>query len=130
MSVIAPDAAASRELYIGALGLPLHPSSDGDYWYTQELEGTKHLGVWPLSQAAQACFGAPEWPSECPVPQVSIEFDVADADAVHEAADELQRAGHELLHPVRTEPWGQTIVRVISPEGVLVGVSFAPSLHP
>jgi uncharacterized glyoxalase superfamily protein PhnB len=38
---------------------------------------------------------------------VSIEFDVADADSVQSAAEELAAAGHELLHPVRQEPWGR-----------------------
>jgi hypothetical protein len=55
------------------------------------------LGVWPLSQAAQACFGTAEWPADRPVPQVSLEFDVADAEAVAAAAQELQDACHELL---------------------------------
>jgi hypothetical protein len=27
------------------------------------------------------------------------------------------------------EPWGQTVARFISPEGVLVGLSYAPWLH-
>ena len=55
------------------------------------------MGVWPLSQAAQACFGTAEWPADRPVPQVSLEFDVADAEAVAAAAQELQDACHELL---------------------------------
>jgi hypothetical protein len=49
-----------------------------DYAYTQRLEGTKHFGLWPLWEAANACFGMTEWPAEIPVPQVSIEFEVAD----------------------------------------------------
>jgi hypothetical protein len=28
---------------------------------------------------AEECFGTQRWPAERPVPQVSIEFDVADA---------------------------------------------------
>jgi len=59
-------------------------------------------------------------------PQVSLEFDVADADAVHGAADELVADGYEVLHPVREEPWGQTVVRLQSPEGPIIGVSHAP----
>ena len=64
-----------------------------------------------------------------PVPQVSIEFDVADAAAVDAAAQELQQAGYRLLHPAREEPWGQTVTRLQSPEGAIVGISYAPSLH-
>ena len=57
------------------------------------------------SQAAQACFGSEEWPSERPVPQASIEFEVEDADAVQAGAEELRRDGFALLHDARTEPW-------------------------
>jgi hypothetical protein len=35
----------------------------------------------PKVQAAQACFGTPDWPVKRPVPQASVEFEVADADA-------------------------------------------------
>ena len=80
-------------------------------------------------KVATACFGTPEWPAERPVPQVSIEFDVADATAVVAAADELQRTGYELLHAAREEPWGQTVARLQSLEGAIVGISYAPVLH-
>ena len=128
-AVIAPDPPKSRELYVEALGLPLTAGEDGEYWHSEKIAGSKHFGVWPLSQAAEACFGTPTWPADRPVPQVSLEFDVADAGAVQAAADELVAAGYEVLHRVREEPWGQTVVRLQSPEGSIVGVSFAPSLH-
>ena len=57
------------------------------------------------------------------MPQVSLEFDVADAAAVAAAAQELQDAGHDLLHPPREEPWGQTVARLQSPEGAIVGMA-------
>jgi hypothetical protein len=85
--------------------------------------------VWPLAQAAQACFGRPEWPADRTVPQASIEFEVNDADAVAAAGTELERAGFTRLHPARTEPWGQTVARLLSSEGLIVGLSYAPSLH-
>jgi catechol 2,3-dioxygenase-like lactoylglutathione lyase family enzyme len=129
LAVIAPDPPASRKLYVDSLGLPLARRDDGEYWASEEISGCKHFAVWPLSQAAEACFGTPQWPAERPVPQVSIEFDVTDAAAVAAAAQELQQAGYELLHPVRTEPWGQTVARLQSLEGVIVGISYAPALH-
>jgi hypothetical protein len=61
--------------------------------------------------------------------QVSIEFDVANAAAVGPAARELQQAGCELLRPPREEPWGQMVARLQSPEGAVVGISYAPVLH-
>lgn len=41
---------------------------------------------------------------------------------------ELEQAGYELLHP-REEPWGQTVARLESPEGAVVGISYAPAPH-
>jgi catechol 2,3-dioxygenase-like lactoylglutathione lyase family enzyme len=129
IAVIAPDPPASRKLYVNALGLPLASGSDGEYIHSEQIGGCKHFGVWPLSQAAEACFGTAKWPTERPVPQVSIEFDVADRQAVRAAAQELAQAGYELLHPVREEPWGQTVARLQSLEGAIIGISYAPSLH-
>jgi catechol 2,3-dioxygenase-like lactoylglutathione lyase family enzyme len=128
VAVIAPDPVQSRRLYVDTLGLPL-TSQGGDYFHSELIPGTKHFGVWPLSQAAEACFGNEQWPAHRAVPQVSIEFDVADATRVQAAADELAAAGYELLHPVRQEPWGQTVVRLLSPESAIVGISYVPSMH-
>jgi catechol 2,3-dioxygenase-like lactoylglutathione lyase family enzyme len=128
VAVIAPDPVNSRNLYAGALGLPLQGEGDG-YYHSEQIAGCKSFGIWPLSQAAQACFGADQWPAGRPVPQVSIEFDVADAAAVDPAARELEQAGYELLHGAREEPWGQTVARLQSPEGAIIGISYAPVLH-
>ncbi len=128
LAVIAPDPPQSGRLYVDALGLPLE-GSDPDGYRHAEIDGCKHFGVWPLSQAAEACFGTAQWPADRPVPQVSIEFDVADAQAVGAAAEELQQAGYDLLHPAREEPWGQTVARLQSPEGLIVGISYAAVLH-
>ena len=130
VSVISPDPAASRRLYVDALGLPLEPAqADPEYFHTESLEGTKHFGVWPLREAAEACFGRSEWPADRPVPQASVEFEVADEIAVGAAADELVERGFTLLHGARLEPWGQTVARLQSLEGLIVGLSYAPWLH-
>jgi catechol 2,3-dioxygenase-like lactoylglutathione lyase family enzyme len=130
MALITPDPARSRALYVGALGLPLESAAaDDEYLHSERIAGSKHFGVWPLAQAAQACFGTSDWPAGRPVPQASVEFEVADPDAVQAAADELEAAGHELLHAAREEPWGQTVARLQSVEGAIVGISFAPWLH-
>jgi catechol 2,3-dioxygenase-like lactoylglutathione lyase family enzyme len=129
VAVIAPDPPASRTLYVDALGLPLEGLSGDGYHHSEQIRGCKSFGVWPLAQAAEACFGSAQWPAERPVPQVSIEFDVADAAAVSAAAQDLRQAGHELLHPAREEPWGQTVARLQSPEGAIVGISYTPMFH-
>ena len=128
LAVITADPAASRRLYVDALGLPLRGEEDG-YHHSEQIAGSKSFGIWPLAQAAQACFGTPDWPDEHPVPQASIEFEVAGPDAVGPAAAELADAGFPLLHEARLEPWGQTVARVLSPEGLIIGISYAPSLH-
>jgi catechol 2,3-dioxygenase-like lactoylglutathione lyase family enzyme len=129
IAVIAADPAKSRRLYVDALGLPLEPDQGGDYFHSDQVGGTKHFGVWPLADAARACFGTVEWPADLPVPQVSIEFEVENADAVAAAADELRDQGFQVLHDAREEPWGQTVARLISNEGSIVGISYAPSQH-
>jgi len=126
-AVITADPDSSRRLYVDALGLPL--GGDGGYIHSEDVDGAKHFGVWPLSQAAEACFGTPEWPAGRDRPQASVEFDVESPEAVAAAAEELERAGFELLHAARLEPWGQTVARVLSPEGLIVGVSYVPWMH-
>ncbi len=128
VSVITAEPDASRQLYVQALGLPLERLDD-DYFASERIDGSKHFGVWPLAEAAQACFGTRTWPSDRPVPQASLEFELADAAAVAAGAAELEAGGHRLLHPARTEPWGQTVARLQSIEGLIVGLSFAPWLH-
>ena len=129
IAMIAPDPPRSRALYVDTLGLPLTDDGDSGYFHSEKVAGTRHFGVWPLPQAAQACFGERDWPADLPVPQVSIEFEVADLDALTAACEELAAAGHQLLHPPREEPWGQSVARLLSPEGAIVGISFAPMLH-
>jgi catechol 2,3-dioxygenase-like lactoylglutathione lyase family enzyme len=129
MAVITPDPVQSRDLYVSALGLPLQAADGDDYLHSEDIDGARHFGVWPLRQAAQACFGTDQWPTDRPVPQASVEFEVADRDAVDRAGAELAERGFRLLHSARTEPWGQTVARLQSIEGVIVGISYAPSMH-
>ena len=84
---IVRDAEKARALYVDALGLSFEGEA-GDYRYSHMLEGTKHFGLSPLSEAATACFGTVDWPADIPIPQASIEFEVADvAAAATELAD-------------------------------------------
>jgi catechol 2,3-dioxygenase-like lactoylglutathione lyase family enzyme len=129
VAVITPDTTASRQLYVDTIGLPLTAMPGDDYLHSEDLPGSRHFGVWPLRQAAEACFGTPDWPADRPVPQASVEFEVVDEAAVSDAAAELRDAGHTLLHEARREPWGQTVARLQSVEGLIVGISYAPQLH-
>ncbi|MGH7903180.1 MAG: VOC family protein [Candidatus Dormibacteraceae bacterium] len=121
---IVADVEDSRRLYGETLGLPLE--AEGDYSYTGALEGVRHFALWPLSQAAESSFGTSVWPADVPVPQAWIEFDVEDIEV---AGRELRESGYQLLVAARREPWGQVVTRLLSPEGLLVGVTVTPSMR-
>lgn len=128
VAVITADAKASLALYRDVLGLPLK-QLDGDYFASEEIRGCNHFGVWPIEQAAEACFGTRAWPEDLTRPQMSIEFELADAIAVADGVQEFRSRGYQMLHDAKVEPWGQTVARLLSPEGAVVGLSYAPSLH-
>ena len=117
---IVRDMDASLAFYRDTIGMPLEEKGDVS---TEKVDGVKHFGLWPLAEAAESCFGSHEWPTNMTAPQAWIEFDV---DDVAEAAEELRAKGYRLLVAPKTEPWGQTVARLLSPEGVLVGVTITP----
>jgi catechol 2,3-dioxygenase-like lactoylglutathione lyase family enzyme len=119
---VVPDITQSRALYSDALGIHFK-EEEGAYLHTESLAGAKTFALWPLSQAAQSCFGVDSWPSEIPPPQAWLEFDV---ENVEEATVVLERQGFRMLVKNKREPWGQTVSRFLSPEGLLVGISFTP----
>jgi catechol 2,3-dioxygenase-like lactoylglutathione lyase family enzyme len=123
---IVRDRDASVRFYGETLGLPFEYDEGADYIAANSLDGLKHFGLWRLSEAAEACFGTKEWPSDIPEPQATIEFDVDDVDA---AAVEMQAAGYTLLHEPKTMPWGQRIVHVMSPENLLIGLTVTPAMR-
>jgi catechol 2,3-dioxygenase-like lactoylglutathione lyase family enzyme len=127
-SPIVVDLSAAKAFYQQALGLSFEGKAD-DYVFTERLAGVKHFGLWPLTEAAQACYGQPDWPRNGPVPQASLEFELASPDAVPEAAAELAGQGYRLIHDARTEPWGQVIARLLGPEGMVVGLCYTPWFH-
>lgn len=122
---IVREANASRQLYSQTLGISFK-EEDGGYLHTETLQGAKSFALWPLSQAAQSCFGKDSWPSEIPPPQAWLEFDV---DDVEKATAELESRGHRMLVKNKKEPWGQTVSRFITPEGLLVGITFTPFMR-
>jgi hypothetical protein len=58
-----------------------------------------------------------------------MELDVESPEAVASAVAELEAAGHRLLRGVKLEPWGQTTSHLLSPEGLLLGVTYTPWMH-
>ena len=122
---IARETGKSRKLYSEVLGIPFKEETGG-YLHTEALEGAKTFALWPLSQAAHSCFGCDSWPEEIQVPQAWLEFDV---DHVENATADLESQGYRILVKNKNEPWGQTVTRLLSPEGLLVGITFTPSMR-
>lgn len=129
VAVVSGNPQPTRDLFIQAMGLPLQRHEGDDYFFTEALPGAKHFGVWPLAQAAEACFGSRTWPTDRAVPQACIEFELEDAQAVADGAAELEAKGYAMIHGARTEPWGQVVARLQTVEGVIVGLSFASWMH-
>lgn len=119
---IASDVAESRRLYVDTLGIGFKVE-EGDYLHTEKLDGARTFAVWPLGQAAASCFGTDRWPPEVVIPQAWLEFDVEDID---DATRELEERGYQMLVRKRAEPWGQIVTRLLSPEGLLVGLTVTP----
>jgi catechol 2,3-dioxygenase-like lactoylglutathione lyase family enzyme len=122
------DADAARAFWERGLGIRLEEAAPG-YFTNDDLEGVKAFALWPLAQAAESTFGQATWPPDLPEPQAWLELDVESADAVSAAVDELAAEGHRVLRGAHEEPWGQTTSRLLSPEGLLVGITFTPWMH-
>jgi hypothetical protein len=122
---IVREPAASRKLYNQTLSIGFK-EENGGYLHTEDLQGAKTFALWPLPQVAESCFGKDTWPAGIPAPHAWLEFDV---DNVEKATRELESQGHRMLVKNKKEPWGQTVSRFIAPEGLLVGITFTPSMR-
>jgi catechol 2,3-dioxygenase-like lactoylglutathione lyase family enzyme len=119
------DMRASTKLYGDALGIAFK-EEQGGYLHTESVKGANTFALWPLSEAARSCFGTDAWPADIPAPQAWLEFDVDDVEA---ATAELESRGYRMLIKNQKEPWGQTVSRFITPEGLLLGITFTPSMR-
>jgi hypothetical protein len=50
-------------------------------------------------------------------------------ESVEKATAVLETRGYRTLVKNKKEPWGQIVGRFISPEGLLVGITFTPSMR-
>ena len=126
-AAISADPESSHALYKGGLGLNMKQM--GDYHCMDRFPGCNHFGIWPLHMAAKSCFGTDVWPDSVPIPSSTIEFELDSHDEVIAAVTELKAQGQEFVHEAIVEEWGQTLARFLSPENILIGLSFAPWLH-
>lgn len=120
------DLPASLRFYRDVLGIPFEGD---DYVAADNWDGIRHFGQWTLADAAESIFGTREWPADVPVPQANLEFDVDSVEAVESAAAELRAKGYPILSGPKTEPWNQTVLRLIGLEGLLITISYTPWLH-
>lgn len=125
---IGPDAGTTHRFWSQDLGIPFDELAP-DYFHAQDLGGARVFGLWPLAQAAEATFGSTEWPADLPVPQAWIELEMASPEQVGEGLEELRGRGHRILVDAHVEPWGQTTGSLLTPEGLLLGLSHMPSFH-
>ena len=110
---IVRDTGESRKLYRDVAGIPFK-EENGGYLHTEAVPGAKSFALWPLSQAAQSCFGKDFWPVNIPAPQAWLEFDV---DSVEKATSTLEWSGYRMLVKNKKEPWGQSSFIVSDPDG-------------
>ena len=122
---IVRDRSASRTLYADTLGIAFKEEA-GNYLHTEALKGAKTFALWPLDQAAESCFGKDSWSADVPVPHAWMEFDV---ENVEHATTELESRGYRMLVKNKKEPWGQIVSRLLSPEGILLGITFTPVMR-
>ena len=122
------DVDASRGFWERGLGIGLEEAAP-DYFATDDLGGVRAFALWPLAQAAESTFGTDTWPDDLPIPTTWVELDVDSVEAVGAAVAELEAAGHRVLRGAQQEPWGQTTSRILSPEGILIGITYTPWMH-
>ncbi len=127
IAVVTADPPQGRELFIDALGLPLEANATA----TTPAPASPAATTSVFGPSRRRLRHASVRPSGPPtgLSSGSIEFEVEDVGAVAAAGDELQQAGFELMHPARTEPWGQTVARLLTQDGPIVSISYAPAFH-
>jgi catechol 2,3-dioxygenase-like lactoylglutathione lyase family enzyme len=122
------DVESSRAFWGRGLGIALERLAP-NYYATEKLEGVNAFTLWPLDDAAASCFGTDSWPEDVPAPQAWMEVDVESHQAVRDAVAELEAAGNRVLRGTRGEPEGRTTARLLTPEGLLVGIAHTPWMH-
>ncbi len=118
---IVDDMAAAVAFYRDVLGLEVE-WNEGTGYATAKVAGAMHFGIWSRESAAEATLGDKEAASRIPL-GFTVEFEV---DEVQAAADTLESKGWKVLQAPRTEDWGQTTSRFLSPSGALCGVAETP----
>ena len=118
---IVDDMAAAVAFYRDVLGLEVE-WNEGTGYATAKVAGAMHFGIWSREAAAEATLGDKEAASRIPL-GFTVEFEVNEVQA---ASSTLESKGWKVLQAPRTEDWGQTTSRFLSPSGALCGVAETP----
>ena len=118
---IVDDMAAAVAFYRDVLGLEVE-WNEGTGYTTAKVAGAMHFGIWSREAAAEATLGDKEAASRIPL-GFTVEFEVNEVQA---ASSTLESKGWKVLQAPRTEDWGQTTSRFLSPGGALCGVAETP----
>ena len=118
---IVDDMAAAVAFYRDVLGLEVE-WNEGTGYATAKVAGAMHFGIWSREAAAEATLGDKEAASRIPL-GFTVEFEV---DEVQAASSTLESKGWKVLQAPRTEDWGQTTSRFLSPSGALCGITETP----
>jgi catechol 2,3-dioxygenase-like lactoylglutathione lyase family enzyme len=118
---IVDDMAAAVAFYRDVLGLEVE-WNEGTGYATAKVAGAMHFGIWSRESAAEATLGDKEAASRIPL-GFTVEFEV---DEVQAASSTLESKGWQVLQAPRTEDWGQTTSRFLSPSGAICGVAETP----
>lgn len=97
----------SRAFYTGLLGFSV----------AMDMEWIVTL-VSPANETAQLSLVRGESPAH-ETPAITLSIEVADVDAVHEAATSR---GSDIVYPLTDEPWGVRRFHVRDPNGVVLNV--------
>ena len=118
---IVDDMAAAVAFYRDVLGLEVE-WNEGTGYATAKVAGAMHFGIWSREAAAEATLGDKEAASRIPL-GFTVEFEVNEVQA---ASSTLESKGWKVLQAPRTEDWGQTTSRFLSPSGALCGIAETP----
>ena len=118
---IVSDMESAVRFYRDVLGLPVE-WTEGSGYAQVEVAGTLHFGIWDRKAAAEASYGDADAADRVPL-GFTLEMEV---DEVAASSKAVTDGGLDLIHGPRTEEWGQTTARFMSPSGALFGVAETP----
>jgi catechol 2,3-dioxygenase-like lactoylglutathione lyase family enzyme len=99
------DPAASRAFYVDVLGLEV--AMDLGWVVTFAAPDNRTAQITVIQDDGSAS------------PQADVSIEVDDVDAVHAVA---ARLGHEIVYPLRDEPWGVRRFFVLDPSGKVLNI--------